>query len=241
MKFAIAGILIVKTQKMKKLVLFVFLFIGLQTSYAQNEKITKDLQKFTEIKGFDGISINLIRSDVNKAIITGVNTDKVAIVNTNGILRIRMEITRLFSGYKTFVDIYHTEALLVVDVNEDARITSKDVIKQNVLELKAQEGGEISVSAQVEQLLIKTVSGGIVTAKGSSDNQDVIINTGGIYKGKEFKTKFTTVNVNAGSTADIYATDYVRAAVKAGGTVNVYGNPSKMEEKTVFGGKIIRM
>lgn len=241
MKFAIAGILIVKTQKMKKLVLFIFLFIGLQTSYAQNEKITKDLQKFTEIKGFDGISINLIRSDVNKAVITGVNTDKVAIVNTNGILRIRMEITRIFSGYKTFVDIYHTEALLVVDVNEDARITSKDVIKQNVLELKAQEGGEIFVSAQVDQLLIKTVSGGIVTAKGSSDNQDVIINTGGIYKGKDFKTKFTTVNVNAGSTADIYATDYVRAAVKAGGTVNVYGNPSKMEEKTVFGGKIIRM
>ena len=241
MDFAIAGILIVKTQKMKKLVLFVFLFIGLQTVDAQNERITKDLQKFTEVKGFDGLSINLIKSDVNKAIITGTNTDKVAIVNTNGILRIRMEITKMFSGYKTFIDIYYTETLLVVDVNEDARITSKDIIKQNVLELKAQEGGEISVSAQVEQLLIKTVSGGIVTAKGSSDNQDVIINTGGIYKGKDFKTKFTTVNVNAGSTADIYATDYVRAAVKAGGTVNVYGNPSKMEEKTVFGGKIIRM
>ncbi len=241
MDFAIAGILIVKTQKMKKLVLFVFLFIGLQTVDAQNERITKDLQKFTEVKGFDGLSINLIKSDVNKAIITGTNTDKVAIVNTNGILRIRMEITKMFSGYKTFVDIYYTETLLVVDVNEDARITSKDIIKQNVLELKAQEGGEISVSAQVEQLLIKTVSGGIVTAKGSSDNQDVIINTGGIYKGKDFKTKFTTVNVNAGSTADIFATDYVRAAVKAGGTVNVYGNPSKMEEKTVFGGKIIRM
>ncbi len=241
MDFAIAGILIVKTQKMKKLVLFVFLFVGLQTVDAQNERITKDLQKFTEVKGFDGLSINLIKSDVNKAVITGTNTDKVAIVNTNGILRIRMEITKMFSGYKTFVDLYYTETLLVVDVNEDARITSKDIIKQNVLELKAQEGGEISVSAQVEQLLIKTVSGGIVTAKGSSDNQDVIINTGGIYKGKDFKTKFTTVNVNAGSTADIYATDYVRAAVKAGGTVNVYGNPSKMEEKTVFGGKIIRM
>lgn len=241
MDFATAGILIVKTQKMKKLVLFVFLFIGLQTIDAQNERITKDLQKFTEVKGFDGISITLIKSDVNKAVITGANTDKVAIVNTNGILRIRMEITRMFSGYKTFVDLYYTETLSVVDVNEDARITSKEIIKQNVIELKAQEGGEITISAQVEQLLIKTVSGGIVTAKGSSDNQDVIINTGGIYKGKDFKTKFTTVNVNAGSTADIYATDYVRAAVKAGGTVNVYGNPSKMEEKTVFGGKIIRM
>ncbi len=226
---------------MKNVVPFVFLFIGLHTIVAQNEKLTKDLQKFTEIKGFDGLSITLIKSDVNKAVVTGANTDKVAMVITDGILKLRMEITKMFSGYRTFIDVYHTEELLVIDVNEDARITGGK-FKQNILELKAQEGGEIIVNeAQVEQLLIKTVSGGIVTAKGTSDNQDVIINTGGIYKGKDFKTKFTTVNVNAGSSAEIYATDYVKAAVKAGGEVKVYGNPSKLEEKTVFGGKIIRM
>lgn len=226
---------------MKKLVPFVFLFFGLHTLDAQNEKLTKDLQKFTEVKAFDGLSVTLIKSDVNKVVISGANYDKVAAVNTEGILRLRMEITKMFSGYKTFVDVYHTETLLIIDVNEDAKITSKQTITQNVLELKAQEGGQIFLNAQVEQLLIKTVTGGMVTAKGSSDNQDVLINTGGVYKGKDFKTKFTTVNVNAGSTAEIFATDYVKASVKAGGTVNVYGNPAKMEEKTVFGGKITRM
>lgn len=226
---------------MKKLVPFVFLFFGLHTVDAQNEKLTKDLQKFTEVKAFDGLSVTLIKSDVNKVVISGANYDKVAAVNTEGILRLRMEITKMFSGYKTFVDVYHTETLLIIDVNEDAKITSKQTITQNVLELKAQEGGQIFLNAQVEQLLIKTVTGGMVTAKGSSDNQDVLINTGGVYKGKDFKTKFTTVNVNAGSTAEIFATDYVKASVKAGGTVNVYGNPAKMEEKTVFGGKITRM
>ncbi len=226
---------------MKKLVPFVFLFFGLHTLDAQNEKITKDLQKFSEIKVFDGLSVTLIKSDVNKVVISGANMDKVAVVNTDGILRLRMEITKMFSGYRTFVDVYHTETLVVIDVNEDAKITSKQTVTQNVLELKAQEGGQIFINAQVEQLLIKTVTGGMVTAKGASDNQDVIINTGGVYKGKDFKTKFTTVNVNAGSTAEIFATDYVKASVKAGGTVNVYGNPSKMEEKTVFGGKITRM
>jgi hypothetical protein len=39
----------------------------------------------------------------------------------------------------------------------------------------------------------------------------------------------------------VFASDYVKAAVKAGGEVMVYGNPAKMEEKTVFGGKITRM
>ena len=89
--------------------------------------------------------------------------------------------------------------------------------------------------------MIKSVTGGVITASGSSDNQDVAINTGGVYEGKDFITKFTTVNVNAGSRAEIFASDYVKATVKAGGEVQVYGDPGKMDEKTVFGGKVIRM
>ncbi|MGB5319757.1 MAG: DUF2807 domain-containing protein, partial [Eudoraea sp.] len=41
--------------------------------------------------------------------------------------------------------------------------------------------------------------------------------------------------------AEIYASDYLKATVKAGGEVLVYGDPSKMDEKTVFGGKVTRM
>ena len=169
------------------------------------------------------------------------NTNKVAIVNNSGVLKIRMNIDKLFSGYRTFVDLYYTEDLVVIDVNEDARISSEETLEQDVLEVKAQEGGEIRISAEVTQFLVKAVSGGIITASGSSANQDVQINTGGIYKGSKFATGFCTVNVNAGSTAEINARDYVKAVVKAGGKVLVYGDPDKMEEKTVFGGTIKRM
>jgi len=152
-----------------------------------------------------------------------------------------MEIDKLFSGYRTFIDLHYSSTINVIDVNEDARITSDEIIKQDVLELRAQEGGEILISAEVEQILIKSVTGGVITAQGIADNQDVIINTGGVYEGKEMRTKFTTVNVNAGSSAEIFASTYVQATVKAGGEVLVYGDPDRMEEKTVFGGKIKRM
>lgn len=224
---------------MKQNSLLLALFFILQGLSAQ--KVTLELGSFTEVKAFDGLSVNLIRSDVNKAVINGANTDKVAIVNNDGVLKIRMEIDMIFSGYRTFVDLYYAQPLVVIDVNEDARMSSSGVIKQGVLELKAQEGGELVIQAEVEQLLIKAVTGGIITASGSSHNQDVAINTGGVYKGKAFKTKFSTVNVNAGSTAEIFASDYVKATVKAGGEVLVHGNPAKMEEKTVFGGKITRV
>ncbi|AZQ59722.1 DUF2807 domain-containing protein [Maribacter sp. MJ134] len=215
--------------------------LNLLLGNGQDNKITKSLSKFSEVKGFDGLSINLIRSSENKAIITGESTDKVAIVNNDGVLKIRMQIGKIFSGYKTFVDLYYTDDIMVIDVNEDARINSEGTIKQDVIELKAQEGGELTVSAEVEQMLIKSVSGGVIETNGFSELQDVQINTGGVYEGKNFKTKFSTVNVNAGSKAEIYASEYVKAAVKAGGEVLVHGNPPKLEEKTVFGGVIKRM
>ncbi|MGI9552180.1 MAG: head GIN domain-containing protein [Aurantibacter sp.] len=226
---------------MKSLLFSAIILFSTQLVYSQEEKITGDLGKFTEVKAFDGLSVNLIKSDTNKAVITGENVNKVAIVNNDGVLKLRMQIDKIFSGYRTFVDLYYSEKLITIDVNEDARITSEGSIKQDVLELKAQEGGELSIVAEVEQLLVKAVTGGTVETYGSSDLQDIAINTGGVYEGKEFKTKFSTVNVNAGSRAEIYAEDYVKATVKAGGEVLVYGDPAKMEEKTVFGGKITRM
>tara|TARA_R110000751_G_scaffold109114_4_gene206032 strand:- start:2344 stop:2979 length:636 start_codon:yes stop_codon:yes gene_type:complete len=207
----------------------------------QDVKITQSIEPFKEVKGFDGLSINLIKSSENKVVISGENTDKVAVVNNDGILKIRMQIGKIFSGYKTFVDLHYAQDILIIDVNEDARIVTEQMIEQDVLELKAQEGGELVVNAIVEQMLIKSVSGGIIKTNGSSNVQDVQINTGGVYEGKSFETNFSTINVNAGSRAEINARDYVKATVKAGGEVLVYGNPKKLEEKTVFGGTITRM
>lgn len=215
--------------------------MGLQAVVAQDNEVTMSLDDFKELKGFDGLSINLIKSTENKAIITGESTDKVSIVNNDGVLKIRMQIGKIFSGYKTFVTVYYKSKLVVIDVNEDALIQSKDQVKQDVLELKAQEGGEIRIDAVVEQMLIKSVSGGVIRTTGSAELQDVQINTGGVYEGKTFRTKFSTINVNAGSKAEVYASDYVKVSVKAGGEVFLYGNPAKVDEKTVFGGNIKRM
>ena len=218
-------------------------FLGLLSNpvTAQDKTVNQTLSAFSEIKVFDGISVNLIPGEKNEAVIHGANVEDVTILVSEGSLKIRMKVTKIFSGYRTFVDVYYRQPLRVIDVNEDARIICKETIKQEVLEVKAQEGGEIQVQANVTQFLVKVVTGGVIKAAGGSKNQDVQINTGGNYRGKDFKTGFSTVNVNAGSLAEIHATDYVKATVKAGGEVLVYGDPAKMDEKTVFGGTIKRM
>lgn len=225
---------------MRYFLILCFLF-GFQITVSQDSEVTVRLDDFKEVKGFDGLAIKLIKATENKAVITGENTGKVAIVNNDGVLKIRMQIGKIFSGYRTFVTVYYKSKVVVIDVNEDARISSQDFIKQDILELKAQEGGEIIIEATVEQLLIKAVSGGVIEASGTAQLQDVQINTGGVYEGKELKTKFSTINVNAGSKAEVFASEYVKVSVKAGGEVLLYGKPSKVDEKTVFGGNIKRM
>ena len=75
---------------MKQVILFVLFLFLIQTVRPQDGKISMNLTKFTEVKAFDGISVNLIKSNEDKAVITGANTDKVNFVNTDGILKIRM-------------------------------------------------------------------------------------------------------------------------------------------------------
>jgi len=224
----------------KKLLCALLLLIT-GTLAAQKGSIIKELGEFNRLKVFDGLSVRLIKSDGNKAVVTGANTHKVAIVNNKGLLKIRMEIDKIFSGYRTFVDVYYTNLPKVIDANEDARIYSEELVTQEILDLRAQEGAEIELTCEIEQLLVKAITGGDIYVSGNAKNQDIIINTGGSYLGRELKTEFTTIKVNAGGNAEIYATNYVKADVKAGGTVKVFGDPERMDEKTVFGGTIERV
>jgi len=47
----------------QKTILFVLLLCGIQALFSQDEVVTIDVGVFKEIKAFDGLSVNLIRSD----------------------------------------------------------------------------------------------------------------------------------------------------------------------------------
>ncbi len=229
-----------KNKKSKKMRTLITVFVALLTTTVFSQgKLEKDTGRFEEIKVFDGISVTLVKSDKNKVVITGEDADKVAIVNKNGRLKIRMEIDRIFSGYKTFATVYYNGRLNLIDVNENASVSGDDFIEQISLQLRAQEGGEIDVKADVQRLSIKSVTGGKIEASGDAVNQTINVNTGGNYEGDNLKTEQTTVSVNAGGSAYVNASEYVKATVKAGGVIRIYGKPKLIDKKRLFGGRII--
>lgn len=220
---------------MKHIFTFVFCLLA-YTTFAQ-KPVEKQVGDFEEVKVFDLIEINLIKSTENKVVITGVDTDDVEIINKKGKLKIRMKLDRIYDGTQTFVEVYYTK-IATIDANEGAVIVSNETITQPYLELKAQEGGRIIVGLEVENLDCKAVSGGIIEASGKATHQDVVLNTGGIYEGEKLVTEQTKVKVSAGGNATVSASVLADAKVRAGGFIEIHGNPKTVKKDKLFGGKI---
>lgn len=220
-----------------KRVFSVVLFMCVAVLSAQ-DNVVFDVDSFSEVKAFDGISVTLIPSGENRVEVEGENTEDVTVLVSGDKLKIRMQINKSFKGHKTFARVYYNGRLSVLDVNENALITSEEKISQVDLELRAQEGGEIDLDVELERLKVKTVTGGTIALEGRAKNQVVQVNTGGGYEAGNLQSEQTEVQVNAGGFADIRASEYVDAAVKAGGNINIYGKPKVIDQTKFLGGTI---
>jgi hypothetical protein len=209
------------------------------TSFAQ-KPVEKTIGEFTELKVYDLIEVEMIKSNENKVIISGKNSQDVLVNNKNGKLKIKMNLESIFNGDDTKVELYYTN-VDVIDGNEGSKIHSKDVIKQFELDLKTQEGATIKVPCNVKYLNIKAVTGGIIDVSGNTDKQDITLLTGGVYNGENNITENTKVSINAAGEAYINATKQVDIKIRAGGDVFIYGNPETVNESKVFGGRVKRM
>jgi len=220
---------------MKNLLVTV-LFFATTLVFAQNPK-NKNVGDFNEVKVFDLIKVSLVKSDENKVMITGEDVDDVEIIIKNNTLKVRMKFDRSFDGTKTFVAVHYTD-LKVIDANEGAIVVGNELITQDNIELRAQEGASIIVGLDVDTVNVRAVSGGIIETRGKANTQVITLNTGGIYEGRDFETKNTTVKVRAAGEAEVKASNSVDARITAGGNIDIYGDPQIVTKKQTFGGSI---
>ncbi|MDD7885946.1 head GIN domain-containing protein [Flavivirga sp. 57AJ16] len=223
---------------MKRLI--VLLTILVSTIAIAQKPIEKSIGEFTNLKVYDLIDLELIKSDHDKVIISGKNNEDVLVNNKNGTLKIKMKLEEAFDGNETKVQLYYT-ALDIIDVNEGARVFSKDTIKQFEIDLNAQEGGKIEAKLDVKYANIRSVTGANIQTSGIAKHQDISIYTGGVYEGEDLKTEFTDVSVRIAGEAHVRAKTLVNAKIRAGGNVFIYGNPERVDESKVLGGRIKRM
>ena len=217
---------------MKKLVFSLLAFSTM--AFGQIEKKVGDFNKVTS---FDRIDVMLIPGNENIVQLDGKQAEEVELINKNGELKIRMPLTKMLDGDTISVTVYYKN-LTAVEANEGSRIACGDKIKAVSFDIIAKEGSEVKLTLDVEKLNVRTANGSKVSLEGSAKNQDVLVNSGGIYEAKDLISNNIEIACNAGGQADIFATTIVDAKVRAGGEITIYGKPKQITKKIVAGGSI---
>lgn len=219
-------------KKLALLLLFTSSFVFSQ------ETIETKLGDFNTLKIFSKLNVELIKSDVAKVVITGSNPDQVSVKTKDETLKFSLKLVEGVRFDDVTIKLYYKNDLVTLDANEGAIIFSDEVIKQQHLELKTQEGAQINAILDVKYLTVKAVSGGIVAVNGSVQSQTIDANTGGIYEGFGVASTQATASASAGATIEVNVTEMLDAKANLGGTIYYKGNPEELKTKKVIGGKI---
>lgn len=217
---------------MKNLVYSLLLISNIGFSQAERE-----VGSFSKVTSFDQIDVLLIPSDENKVILSGAGSEEVELINKNGELKIRMPLTKLLAGDNVSATVYYTN-LEAIEANEGSRISSEAVFEATAFDVKAKEGAQIKIKIDVDRLTLRAANGSVINIEGSATSQDVLVNSGGVYEAEKLITQQTIITSNAGGEADVYATNFVDAKVRAGGDITIYGKPKQINQKVIAGGSI---
>lgn len=220
---------------MKKLIV---LFLVASTMMFAQEPTIKKLGEFNTIKLFNGLSLDLIKSNTPSIQLFGKKAADVVYKNVNGMLKISMKFPETFSAKDVSVTVYYTDDLHTIDANEGSIVQSSDVLEGQNIELRVQEGAHINLEVKVKYLSLKAISGGILTLDGKTTNQSVEITTGGIYEGYNLSSVHTDIMCSTGGKAGVHVTEDLDANVRFGGIVTYKGNPNAIQKNKFLGGKI---
>lgn len=220
---------------MKKMLLLMLL---VTSAVLAQDRIEKNLGDFSELKTFRGLQVELIKSDSPKLIIEGNKASSVTFKNANGVLKLSMKIENTFSSDEVMVYLHHSQPISVIDANEGSNIYSDEEIKQDRVEVRAQEGARIKLELDVKNVEIVASTGGYINLRGKAESQDVRANTGGIYKGADLKTEHTKISAATGGNAEVFATKSLDANASTAGTIDINGDPEQVTKKESTGGNI---
>lgn len=216
-----------------------FLTVLLTSSFIVSQTtITKQLGDFDKLKVYNGIEVELIKSDEHKLEISGDKAERVKVKNSNNTLKITLKFPDLSADGKVNVKLYYNKEIKIIDANEGATITGKD-IEQSQLEVKSQERAFINLVIKTKHLKVKCSSGGIIKLTGTSKNQDVDLDLYGVYHGYGIKVSDnTSIRAGSGAKAEVTTGETLNAKVSFGGSIFYKGTPEVIKDKKVAGGII---
>ena len=201
---------------------------------AQTERKIGDFQKLSV---YDGINVELIKSDTNRVEINGKNTAYIVVKNKNGDLKIRLSVERRFSGNRTKVSVFYKNLYTIIS-HEGANVFSKDTINQADLNLKANSGSRQNMIVKLNTLQATATAGAKINIKGLVKYQELSATTGAEIMVSKVENEEANVVSTTGALIDVSTTKDLNVNSKIGGIINVHTKTDKITEKISVGGAV---
>ena len=219
---------------MKKIIYILALVVLPNLLSAQTERKIGDFQKLSV---YDGINVELIKSDTNKVEINGKNTAYIVVKNKNGDLKIRLSVERRFSGNRTKVSVFYKNLYSIIS-HEGANVFSKDTINQADLNLKANSGSRQNMIVKLNTLQATATAGAKINIKGLAKYQELSATTGAEIMVSKVENEEANVVSTTGALIDVSTTKDLKVNSKIGGIINVHTKTDKITEKISVGGAV---
>ena len=219
---------------MKKIIYILALVVLPNLLSAQTERKIGDFQKLSV---YDGINVELIKSDTNRVEINGKNTAYIVVKNKNGDLKIRLSVERRFSGNRTKVSVFYKNLYSVIS-HEGANVFSKDTINQADLNLKANSGSRQNMIVKLNTLQATATAGAKINIKGLAKYQELSATTGAEIMVSKVLNEEANVVSTTGALIDVSTTKDLKVNSKIGGIINVHTKTDKITEKISVGGAV---
>ncbi len=220
---------------MKRFILTLLIIPSLLVS---QEEINRNLGEFTKLSIYDGINVELIKSDENKVEASGENTRFVVVKNKNGNLKIRLNVQKRFSGDRTMVKLYYKNIYSFI-AHEGSNIFSKDTIKQADLKIKGHTGSRIDIPVELNSISVTSTAGAKITLRGFSTYLEASSATGSEINARNMVIEDGEVSALSGSMVDVRAETSLEAVARIGGVINIHSKTERITEKVSLGGSVI--
>lgn len=221
---------------MNKLYFFILACAG--SMALATAQIKLDIGALPELHATDKLNVVLIPSDENYVSVEGELSEKVEVTQQGRVLRIKMASGYPLKGTNTFVKVY-SKAPYSFTIQKGAILQTEDaVLAADSILVWANEGGKLDLAVNAKRVEVYSTTGSAVTLRGETDTQEAILTFGGSYYGEKLTSNKALARINGGGVCDIRASVSADVQTRAGGAINIYGNPAEKKQKRLAGGKI---
>ena len=201
---------------------------------------TRSISDFNEISVTGAFNVNIFcSSNDNVTIETDENLMKlVETIVKDDELIIRFNKEYNVTNYTVLNVKVPYNSLKEIEVTGSGEVTSKDVVKEDKLELSVTGSGDILLELLVEYLAAEVTGSGAIHLKGKVQEAEFEVTGSGDIRAKELNVDVAEASVTGSGDIYLSVKKDLDADVTGSGDINYYGKPDKLKTKVLGSGDI---